>query len=294
MTEASQDVPGDDDEVCRPPGAPPLDGRGGVVGAIPARFASTRLPGKPLLPLLGRPMIQHVVERARAARELDRVVVLTDDERIADAVRGFGGEVEMTPQGCTSGTDRIAAAARHWSASAVVNIQGDEPLIDPRAIDRVARHLKDHPGDPIVTLATDPAADDEAATAEREAERAAPDVVKVVVDRRGYALYFSRAPIPYPRHPEAAPLRRHLGIYGYQRAALLALAALSPSPLELAESLEQLRALENGIAIRVLAARRAAPGVDTAADLDRAEAALRAAAHSSPAGALPVFGPVSA
>jgi 3-deoxy-manno-octulosonate cytidylyltransferase (CMP-KDO synthetase) len=234
------------------------------VGAIPARFGSTRLPGKPLLPIAGRPMIEHVYARVARARGLDRVVVLTDDERIARAVEGFGGEWEMTPADCASGTDRIAWAVRRWDAAAVINIQGDEPLIDPEGVSRVAAHLAASPGDPIVTLAT-PAAPEELDD---------PSAVKVVLARDGAALYFSRSPIPYPRQQGGAAPLKHLGIYGYQRQALLALAALPPSPLERSESLEQLRALENGIPIRVLVVDEGSFGVDTAADLERVERML--------------------
>ncbi len=236
-----------------------------VFGAIPARYGSRRLPGKALRELAGRPMIEHVYRRAREARGLARVVVLTDDERIARAVAGFGGECQMTPAECASGTDRVAWAAREWDAAAVVNIQGDEPLIDPRAITRLARHLTDHPDDPVVTLAAAAAPEDPAN----------PDVVKVVVDREGRALYFSRAPIPYPRGEGGRAPLRHVGIYGYQRAALLELAALEPSPLERAESLEQLRALEHGIPIRVLETDGFWWGVDTMEDLARTEEFLR-------------------
>jgi 3-deoxy-D-manno-octulosonate cytidylyltransferase len=234
------------------------------VGAIPARYGSTRLPGKPLLPIAGRPMIEHVYTRVAQARGLDRVVVLTDDERIARAVEAFGGEWEMTPADCASGTDRIAWAARHWNASAIINIQGDEPLIDPEEVSRLAAHLAAHPGDPVVTLAT-PAAPEEMAN---------PNAVKVVLARDGSALYFSRSPIPYPRGEGGAAPLKHLGIYGYQRDALLRLAGLEPTPLERGESLEQLRALENGIPIRVLIVDRASIGVDTAEDLDRVEKIL--------------------
>ena len=230
-----------------------------IVGAIPARYGSTRLPGKPLLPIAGRPMIEHVYERVSRARGLDRIVVLTDDERIARAVERFGGEWEMTPAECASGTDRIAHAARQWQAAAVVNVQGDEPLIDPEAVSRIAAHLAEHPGDPVVTLAADA----------RPEEIGDPNAVKVVVDLAGYALYFSRATIPYPRQAGAASSLKHLGIYGYQREALLRLAALPQTPLERSESLEQLRALENGIRIRVLRAGNASPGVDTREDLER-------------------------
>jgi 3-deoxy-manno-octulosonate cytidylyltransferase (CMP-KDO synthetase) len=239
-----------------------------IVGAIPARYASTRLPGKPLLPLAGRPMIEHVYRQASRARGLSRVVVLTDDERIARAVEAFGGAWEMTPENCASGTDRIAWAARGWSAAAVVNIQGDEPLIDPGAVSRLAEHMAAYPDDPVATLAAP-------ATAE---EIGNPNAVKVVLDRAGYALYFSRSAIPYARDTRqeggAVPLR-HLGIYAYQRDALLRLAGLPRTPLETSESLEQLRALENGIRIRVLLADHGSPGVDTAEDLARVETLLR-------------------
>ncbi|HSK76626.1 MAG TPA: 3-deoxy-manno-octulosonate cytidylyltransferase [Thermoanaerobaculia bacterium] len=235
------------------------------MGAIPARYGSARLPGKPLLPIAGRPMIEHVYTRVARARGLDRVVVLTDDERIARAVEAFGGEWEMTPPDCSSGTDRIAWAARQWDAAAVINIQGDEPLIDPEAISRVAGHLAAHPEDPVVTLATPAEAD----------EMGNPNAVKVVLAQDGSALYFSRSPIPYPRQEGAAAPLKHLGIYGYQREALLLLAGLPPTPLERSESLEQLRALENGIPIRVLVLERGSFGVDTAEDLERVEAILR-------------------
>ncbi|PYQ57945.1 MAG: 3-deoxy-manno-octulosonate cytidylyltransferase [Acidobacteria bacterium] len=235
-----------------------------MVGAIPARYGSTRLPGKPLLPIAGRPMIEHVYTRVARARGLSRVVVLTDDERIARAVEGFGGEVEMTPADCASGTDRIAWAARRWDAAAIINIQGDEPLIDPEEISRIAGHLAAHPEDPVVTLAT-PAAPEEMGN---------PNAVKVVLAQDGAALYFSRAPIPYPRQEGGFAPLKHLGIYGYQREALLRLAALPPSPLERSESLEQLRALENGMGIRVLIVDRASIGVDTAEDLERVERIL--------------------
>jgi 3-deoxy-manno-octulosonate cytidylyltransferase (CMP-KDO synthetase) len=251
-----------------------------IVAAIPARYGSTRLPGKPLLALAGRPMIEHVYRRVASARGLARIVVLTDDERIARAVAAFGGEVELTPAACASGTDRIAHAARRWpGAAAVVNVQGDEPLIDPDAVSLVAEHLAAHPEDPMVTLAAPLDL----------AELANPNVVKVVVGLDGRALYFSRSAIPYVRHAAAgapaaaaegigaagaAPPLRHLGIYGYQRAALLRLADLPPSPLERTEGLEQLRALEHGMSIRVLLTGAGLPGVDTREDLERVERLL--------------------
>jgi 3-deoxy-manno-octulosonate cytidylyltransferase (CMP-KDO synthetase) len=237
-----------------------------VIGAIPARYGSSRLSGKPLRSLAGRPLIEHVYRRASEATRLDRVVVLTDDDRISEEVVSFGGLAELTPVDCASGTDRIAWAARDWpSDAAVINIQGDEPLIDPTAIDRIATHLRQEPGDPLVTLATQAGEDD----------IQNPDVVKVVLDRRGYALYFSRSPIPYPRSAAAATTWRHVGIYGYQMSALLRLAELEPTPLERSESLEQLRALEHGIAIRVMIVDHAWAGVDTMEDLHRVESLLR-------------------
>ena len=217
------------------------------------------------MPIAGKPMIEHVYARASAASGLSQVVVLTDDERVASAVEGFGGEVVMTPASCRSGTDRIAHAAKHWTADAVINIQGDEPLIEPAAIARLARHLAENPDQPMATLAAPAALGD----------RENPNVVKVVTAASGDALYFSRAPIPYDRDGTgAAPSLRHIGIYGYQRKTLLALAALPPTALERSESLEQLRALENGIAIRVLEVENAWPGVDTMDDLEAVERLL--------------------
>jgi 3-deoxy-manno-octulosonate cytidylyltransferase (CMP-KDO synthetase) len=239
------------------------------VAAIPARYGSTRLAAKALVELDGKPMIEHVWRRASSAAGLARCVVLTDDERIARVVAAFGGEVEMTPAECASGTDRIAWAARRWECEGVVNVQGDEPLIDPEGISRIAAHLAAEPGDGIVTLAADALPGDEET----------PSVVKVVLDRAGYALYFSRAAIPYPRNPGMAPAYRHLGIYGYQRPTLLRLSELEPTPLEQAESLEQLRALENGLRIRVLTGARPSWGVDTAEDAAAVDARLRSIAH---------------
>jgi 3-deoxy-manno-octulosonate cytidylyltransferase (CMP-KDO synthetase) len=219
-------------------------------------------------------MIEHVYERAARARHISRVVVLTDDRRIVDAVRGFGGEVELTPESCPSGTDRIAWAARGWQEAVVINVQGDEPLLDPELVTLVAEHLCAS-GDEMATLAAPAAAGD----AEDPAK------VKVVADLDGHALYFSRAPIPHPRQAGVAPMLRHVGIYGYRRDTLLRLAGLEPTPLERCEGLEQLRALEHGIRIRVLECAHAGFGVDTAEDLARADALLRtgAAAASEPA-----------
>ena len=247
-----------------------------VVVAIPARWGSTRLPGKPLITLAGRPMIEHVYRRASAARGTSRVVVLTDDQRIADVVEGFGGEAMMTPEDCPSGTDRIAWAARGWSrARAVINVQGDEPLIDPRVIERLAAALTNDADLEMATFAAplDP---------DRHKD---PNAVKVVTTLGGDALYFSRAAIPFDRSGAGGFTPwLHLGLYAYRRDVLLRLASLEPTPLEKLESLEQLRALEHGIRIRVLHLDRAAePGVDTEDDLLRTEQLMQAAADESSA-----------
>ena len=246
--------------------APRATNRGTVVAAIPARHGSTRLPGKPLAQLAGTPLIEHVYRRTAAAEGLSRVVVLTDDERIGEVVDRFGGEWEMTPTDCLSGTDRIAFAARRWQADAVLNVQGDW-LIEPPLIGRMVEHLLHHPTDPMVTLAVPAEA----------GEIDDPNAVKVVCDRQGFALYFSRAPLPYLRggeRPAGARPLKHWGIYGYQRQTLLDLAALPATPLERSESLEQLRALENGIPIRVLQVEGGAYSVDTPEDLERVARAL--------------------
>ena len=236
-----------------------------MIAAIPARYHSVRLPGKALLSVAGRPLIERVYRRVEQVPNLDGLVVLTDDERISRVVEGFGGACELTPKDCASGTDRVAWAARDWQASAVVNVQGDEPLVDVDDLSAVVKHLTEAPEDPVVTLATECPPDliDD------------PNAVKVVTDRQGYALYFSRSPIPYFRRPGSTPCLLHVGVYGYQRQALLELACLEPSPLEVAESLEQLRALENGYPIRVLPAARPSIGVDTEEDLQRVERLIR-------------------
>jgi 3-deoxy-manno-octulosonate cytidylyltransferase (CMP-KDO synthetase) len=239
---------------------------------VPARYASIRLPGKPLLPLAGKPMIQWVVERAQRS-QATQVIVATDDERIAQAVRGFGAAVQMTARTHVSGTDRIAEVAQRegWSeADIVVNLQGDEPLMPVNLIDQVARLLDSYSSADIGTLS---------APLESPSALQDPNVVKVVTDLRQRALYFSRAPIPYVREAPAGlePARRHLGIYAYRVGALRRLAALAPSTLEQLEKLEQLRALENGMDIRVADAVTTAGGdVNTAADVAGVEALLRA------------------
>jgi 3-deoxy-manno-octulosonate cytidylyltransferase (CMP-KDO synthetase) len=239
---------------------------------IPARFDSSRLPGKVLLPLAGKTMLQWVHERAVSAHA-DEVLVATDDERIASAARGFGAEVVMTARTHLSGSDRIAevAAVRGWQDSdIVVNVQGDEPLIPPPVIDQVAQLLAANPRADIATLAS---------KIDAIADFNDPNNVKVACDATGRALYFSRAAIPWNRDAATTLTHaslRHIGIYAYRVAALRRLAALSPGRLEQIEKLEQLRALENGMEIRVaLAVERPLADVNTAADLERAERALR-------------------
>jgi 3-deoxy-manno-octulosonate cytidylyltransferase (CMP-KDO synthetase) len=234
-----------------------------AVGIIPSRYASTRLPGKPLLTIGGKPMIRHVYERARAARSLSRVLVATDDERILDAVRAFGGDAVLTAGSHRSGTDRVAEAARDLDADVVVNIQGDEPMLAPEPLDALVAAFAGRPELEIATLAHPIRTSDEAAD---------PAAVKVVMDRDGYALYFSRLPIPYDRDGAGAARWRHLGVYAYRKAALLRFAHLPPTPLEQSEALEQLRALENGMRILVLATDQEAIGVDTPEDLERVRA----------------------
>lgn len=233
-----------------------------VAVVIPARYASTRLPGKPLAQIDGRPLIWYVWEKAKESACAARVVVATDDERIADAVRGFGGEAVMTSPACASGTDRVAEAARGLSEEIVVNLQGDEPLIHPSVIDAVAGPLI---LDPAVQMAT------AALPREDPDGYARPSVVKVVIDDRGDALYFSRAPIPHYRDAGRGRYRKHLGIYGYRREFLFRVAALPPSPLEEAERLEQLRVLQHGFRIRVVDVRYDSVGVDTPEDLRSVE-----------------------
>jgi 3-deoxy-manno-octulosonate cytidylyltransferase (CMP-KDO synthetase) len=242
-----------------------------VVVVIPARYAATRFPGKLLAPLLGRPVIAHVIERAQRATLAARVVVATDDERIGEVARRAGAEVRMTAPDLPSGTDRVAQVAAEIDSEILVNLQGDEPCMPPAAIDRCVEPLIADKAVDMATLAH--IVDVEAALD--------PNAVKVVIDRWSNALYFSRHPIPFIRDrmdDEASapsPHLRHIGIYGYRRDVLLMLARTPPTPLERAERLEQLRALEHGIRIRVAIVDWAAPGVDTPADLERAEAFLR-------------------
>jgi 3-deoxy-manno-octulosonate cytidylyltransferase (CMP-KDO synthetase) len=245
---------------------------------IPARYASSRLPGKALLTIGGKPMIQWVYERARASKAHE-VLIATDDLLIVSAAHSFGAETVLTATTHESGTDRIAEVARlrGWADSdIVVNVQGDEPVIPPALIDQVASLLKANPGAQIATLAT---------PIMSISEFMDPNAVKVVTDGEGRALYFSRAPIPWERDGASSGLisqtsfagaRRHVGIYGYRVSGLLRLASLKRTALEQHEKLEQLRALENGLEIRVAdSVEQPGPDVNTAADLERVTALLR-------------------
>ena len=248
------------------------------VVVIPARYASSRFPGKPLAMIAGRPMIQHVYERACQARLVDRVLVATDDTRIQAAVEAFGGRAVLTSTTHATGTDRVAEVVRQLACDVVVNVQGDEPCIAPAAIDAIIRPLREDATVPIATLAH---------PLHALADFLSPHVVKVVVDRQSNALYFSRAPMPYDRQawPQVphillaggAPLTlppgcyRHFGLYAYRRDVLLHLAALPQTTLEQVEQLEQLRALEHGYRLRVVLTTHESVGVDTPDDIARVE-----------------------
>jgi 3-deoxy-manno-octulosonate cytidylyltransferase (CMP-KDO synthetase) len=251
--------------------------KGEAVAIIPARYSSTRLPGKPLLPLAGIPLIMHVVERASNARLVSRVIVATDDKRIAEAVKAHGGEARMTSPDLTSGTDRVAAVAATLDDELFVNVQGDEPLIDPSTIDAAINGLLEDETQLVKISSTS-----EPITEVDDVFN--PNVVKVVSDAAGYALYFSRSPIPFVRPAAGLSLqeslranpdllsnyRKHSGLYAYRAQFLLdILPLIQPSPLELLESLEQLRALENGYAIRVVPVEQRSIGVDTQQDYER-------------------------
>ena len=256
--------------------------RPSVVGMIPARYAATRLPGKVLIDLAGKPMIEHVYRRCEEAELLDEVIVATDDDRVAEAVTSFGGRVEMTDCEHCSGTDRLAEVAARRDCEIVVNVQGDEPMIDPRAIDAAVRPMLEDPTLEMGTIAT---------PIHELEEHLDPSAVKVVIDAAGWALYFSRAPIPWfrlaegegqpdtpRRHPQSgmSPLK-HIGLYVYRREMLLWYAAQPASGLEQTEGLEQLRVLEAGRRIRVVVVDYSPIGVDTPEDLDRVRRLLAVA-----------------
>ena len=229
-----------------------------AVGIIPARWDSTRFPGKPLHPIAGKPLLKHVWERCLRAEDLDLVVIATDDMRIASAAFDWGAEVALTSPNHSSGTNRIAEVASKTKQFAyVINIQGDEPLIDPRLIDKLIEKLRSDRKVGIVTAAH---------PFEDPADASSAHQVKVVLDLRGNALYFSRAPIPARRNDDRSLFLRHQGIYGFRRETLLQFVRWKPSPLERSESLEQLRALENGVKVHVLVTATGSPGIDTPED----------------------------
>lgn len=211
-----------------------------VLAVIPARYASSRFPGKPLVDIAGRPMIRRIYEQVLACPEIDSVLVATDDMRIRNAVEAFGGQVAITSPECTSGTDRVAQAASGLDVELIVNIQGDQVILDLDAVSRLVIELKAGAG--MATIATDALPED----------RDDPNCVKVVSDLKGYALYFSRAPIPFACNQGHAKMFKHVGVYGFNRETLQRFTTIPPSPLERTESLEQLRALENGIPIKVI------------------------------------------
>ncbi|HEV2488655.1 MAG TPA: 3-deoxy-manno-octulosonate cytidylyltransferase [Candidatus Acidoferrales bacterium] len=240
-----------------------------VIAVIPARYDSSRFPGKPLSPIAGKPMIQHVVERAREAHRVSRVIVATDDERIRAAVASFGGEAVMTRRDHRSGTERIAEVAIHNPAEIYINVQGDEPLISPEVIDAVVQEISLEAETQVATLCV---------PIVQPAEIMDPNIVKVVMDFDGNALYFSRAPIPWVRdasQPVAARHFKHIGIYAFRRDALLEFPTLPPGELEHLEQLEQLRWLENGYRIRVGECEYSGIAVDVPADVSRVEQILR-------------------
>lgn len=228
---------------------------------IPARYGSSRLEGKPLIEVNGKPIIQWVYEKAQASKLADMIIVATDDERIFNAVKTFGGEVEMTSADHKCGSDRIREVVeRHPEISYIVNLQGDEPLIKPESIDAVARNVQEDEKADISTLVR---------ILKTEEEINNPNLVKCVIDNNGFAMYFSRSKIPYERNTGVATFYGHLGIYGYKREALLKMTSLPQTPLEKTESLEQLRALENGMKIKTSVVDFVPVGIDTLEDLEK-------------------------
>jgi len=244
-----------------------------AAGIIPARWGSTRFQGKPLYLIAGKPLLRHVWERCQRAKKLDFVIIATDDMRIANAAFDWGAEIALTSPHHQSGTDRIAEVARKAKQlTFIINIQGDEPLVDPRLIDKLVEELKRNPKIDIVTVAhpfDDPT------------EASSPHQVKVVVDLAGRALYFSRTAVPFPRDLSRIKYLRHQGIYGFRREMLLQFVKWKPTPLERAESLEQLRALENGVSVHVLVTKHGSPGVDTPEDAVALEQKLARARRSA-------------
>lgn len=239
-----------------------------VVAVIPARYASTRFPGKPLAPLLGRPMVLWVLERAKRVPGVDEVLVATEDPRIASVVRSAGGEAILTSPECATGSDRVWEAVRGRPCDIVLNLQGDEPALDPLAVGELVDLHRSDPTLPMGTLAS---------RLEDEGQHRDPNVVKVVLGEKGRCLYFSRSPVPHLRGCtlSQAPVYRHIGVYGFRKDFLEAFTAWPQGALEKAESLEQLRALERGVALRAAVVAWAPVAVDTPSDVPEAEAALR-------------------
>ncbi len=236
-----------------------------TIAVIPARYGSSRLPGKPLIPIAGVPLVIRVLRAVERCSSVDRVIVATDDQRIAEAVQGSGGEVEMTPTELATGGDRVAWVARKLDASIVLNVQGDDPLVGPDMIDPLVRALKE---DPSLSLAVCVKAIEDP----REVEDS--HIVKVVMDQRRQALYFSRSSIPYPRERGHCRWYKHIGPYCWRRDFLLQFAQWDQSPLERSESLEMLRVLERGHPIQCVEVQRDTIEIDTPHDLDRLEAFL--------------------
>lgn len=237
----------------------------GALVVIPSRYGSVRFPGKPLALLRGKPMVQHVFERASKSKRAAHVVVATDHPEILSAVKGFQGNVVLTDPNARSGTDRVAEVAAKRKERVVINVQGDEPLVHPEMIDQLAEFLQANPEVPMASLMI---------ALQDEEQGRNPNVVKVIVDLHGFAMYFSREPIPHMRDLRRKPTPRwfkHLGIYGYQREFVLQFPKLEPTPLETLESLEQLRALENRYPIKMLETVHDSVGVDTPEDLQRLE-----------------------
>jgi 3-deoxy-manno-octulosonate cytidylyltransferase (CMP-KDO synthetase) len=239
-----------------------------IVGIIPSRYGARRLPGKPLLKLNGLPVIEHVWRQASKARSLSRLIIATDDKRIYKVIKNIGGDVVMTPGNCASGTDRLAWVAKKLNYEIVVNVQGDEPFLPGAYIDKLVEPLLDDKKIQISTLA--------APLSAREARN--PNIVKVVCDETGNALYFSRACIPYVRDNRRTFHRgflQHLGVYAYRRSFLVRFSQMEQTPLEKAEQLEQLRALEHGVKIRVIRVAKPTLSIDTPEDLRRARKIMK-------------------
>ncbi|MBU4128870.1 3-deoxy-manno-octulosonate cytidylyltransferase [bacterium] len=240
-----------------------------AIGVIPARYGSKRFPGKPLADILGKPMIQYVWERVSKTKTLEKVIIATDDERILKKAKEFGAEAVLTSPSSSSGTERVAETVKGLDTDIVANIQGDEPLIEPRAIDEAIKSLIEDPKILVATLAY---------RITKKEELGDPNVVKVVFDKNNFALYFSRSPIPYSRIQDLGSriqAYKHLGLYVYRKNFLLKLAQMKPTPLERIEGLEQLRVLENGYRIKVVETECDSIGVDTPEDLERVKTHLQ-------------------